>query len=80
MEKHIEMTDHDLKIKIRSEKITFAGNLKLKIYRLLTCFSGKTIKRENKIFFIYKKEALENKYRPCGHCMKEEYKLRKSNQ
>jgi methylphosphotriester-DNA--protein-cysteine methyltransferase len=32
------------------------------------------MKKENRVFFSTEKEALENKYRPCGHCMKASYK------
>ncbi|MCT2564118.1 Ada metal-binding domain-containing protein [Chryseobacterium herbae] len=78
MEKHTEISDIDLRRKIRHKEINFAGNRKLKIYGLLTCSSGKKMKRENRIFFISEKDALENKYRPCGHCMKEEYQLWKN--
>jgi len=31
------------------------------------------MKRENRVFFISKKEATDNGYRPCGHCMKDIY-------
>jgi methylphosphotriester-DNA--protein-cysteine methyltransferase len=31
------------------------------------------MKKENRIFFSSEKEAIENGYRPCGHCMKEKY-------
>jgi len=31
------------------------------------------MKIENRVFFISEKEALDNGYRPCGHCMKSEY-------
>ncbi|PIF46182.1 metal binding Ada-like protein [Chryseobacterium sp. 52] len=75
MERHIEISDSVLRSKIRSGKINFGGNKKLKIYGLLNCFSGKSMKRENRVFFISENEALENKYRPCGHCLKKEYKI-----
>ncbi|WP_223609204.1 Ada metal-binding domain-containing protein [Chryseobacterium sp. OSA05B] len=78
MEKHTEISGIDLRRKIRRGEIHFAGNRNLKIYGLLTCSSGKKMKRENRIFFRSEKDALENKYRPCGHCMKEEYQLWKN--
>jgi len=78
MEKHTEISGIDLRRKIRRRVINFAGNQKLKIYGLLTCTSGKKMKIENRIFFTSEKDALEHKYRPCGHCMKEEYQLWKN--
>lgn len=78
MENHTEITDSALRDKIRKREINFGGNKKLKIYGLLTCKSGKNMKRENRVFFTSEKEALEHKYRPCGHCMKVEYKLWKN--
>jgi methylphosphotriester-DNA--protein-cysteine methyltransferase len=63
-----------LRNKIRSLEIRFAGNKNLKIYGLLQCRSGKRMKRENRVFFATEKEALQNNFRPCGHCMKNEYK------
>lgn len=68
-----------LRSKIRSLEIRFAGNKNLKIYGLLQCRSGKRMKRENRVFFATEKEALQNNFRPCGHCMKNEYKKWKEN-
>jgi methylphosphotriester-DNA--protein-cysteine methyltransferase len=28
----------------------------------------------NRVFFQNEQEALTNGYRPCGHCLREEYK------
>lgn len=71
---HLDITDLDLRSKIKQKEICFGGNRKLKIYGTLRCKSGKRIKRENRVFFVSKNEALKNEYRPCGHCMKAEYK------
>lgn len=73
MEKHIDLSDFVLRSKIRKGEIRFGGNRKLKIYGKLHCASGKRMKRENRVFFVSETEALEHNYRPCGHCMKEEY-------
>ena len=54
--------------------ICFAGNRKLGIYGKLNCSSGKRMKKGNRIFFRTEKEARENGFRPCGNCMKKEYK------
>ncbi len=54
------------------------GNAKLKIYGLLTCSSGKKMKKENRVFFVSEKEAIDLGYRPCGHCMKQRYQIWKN--
>lgn len=73
MTHHSEISDKDLRNKIKQLKIRFGGNRKLKIYGNLFCASGKRMKKENRVFFTSEKEALQNNYRPCGHCMKEQY-------
>ncbi|WP_316759571.1 Ada metal-binding domain-containing protein [Pedobacter aquatilis] len=72
--KHSELTQLILKSKIRNKEICFGGNLRLKIYGKLSCKSGQRMKPENRVFFKTEKEALENGYRPCGHCLKMKYK------
>jgi methylphosphotriester-DNA--protein-cysteine methyltransferase len=74
MVKHVDITDIVLQSRVRRKELVFAGNSKLRIYGRLGCKSGKRMKRENRVFFSSEKEALENNYRPCGHCMKEEYR------
>ncbi len=64
-----------LKSLIRNREIVFGGNIKLKIYGTLKCASGKRMKMENRIFFKSENEAIVAGYRPCGHCMKQEYKI-----
>ncbi|MGO4821282.1 MULTISPECIES: Ada metal-binding domain-containing protein [unclassified Flavobacterium] len=70
---HNQITDTDLQSKIRTQKITFAGNSKLKIYGTLHCKSGKRLKRENRVFFSDEDQAIQNNFRPCGHCIKTQY-------
>ena len=70
---HGEISDIDLRSKIKQQRIRFGGNRKLKIYGTLSCTSGKKMKRENRLFFSSEKEAIANGFRPCGHCMKEQY-------
>ena len=74
MIKHIDLSDSELKTKIKTKEICFGGHVKLKIYGQLNCKSGKRMKRENRVFFTTEKEAIKNDFRPCGHCMKDEYK------
>lgn len=70
---HTEISANDLLRKIKRRQIRLGGNRKLKIYGLLSCNSGKKMKRENRVFFITEEEALQNNYRPCGHCLKDQY-------
>ena len=58
--------------------ITLGGNRKLKIYGTLSCTSGKRMKMVNRVFFASEPEAIENGFRPCGHCMKQKYNKWKS--
>ena len=80
------ITHHDLHVKgftgrrqlaglIRAHVIQFAGNRKLKIYGSLSCGSGKRMKIINRIFFAGEQEAIDNGYRPCGHCLRNKYLL-----
>lgn len=59
---------------IRRGEIVLAGNKRLKIYGRLRCASGKRMRKENRIFFKSEMEAIENGFRPCGHCMKTEFR------
>ncbi len=70
---HSEIPDKYLGSRIRQQEICLGGNRKLKIYGTLSCTSGRKMKRENRVFFSSEKEAVQNGYRPCGHCMKEQY-------
>ena len=74
MIEHSEIPNTLLRAKIKNGEISFGGNKKLKIYGQLFCKSGKRMKQENRIFFGSELEAIENQFRPCGHCMKTEYK------
>lgn len=73
MIKHIEINPVNLLSQIKLKEINFGGNSKLKIYGTLKCKSGKRMNRENRVFFASQNEAIENGFRPCGHCMRIEY-------
>lgn len=79
MIQHIEITNDELRRLIRQRVISHAGNKKLKIYGLLSCSSGKRMKRENRVFFNSVADAVSHGYRPCGHCMPKEYNVWKNN-
>lgn len=55
---------------LREGKITLGGNKRLRIYGTLKCQSGKRMKPINRVFFISEAEAIQEGFRPCGHCMK----------
>jgi len=61
----------------RKGKLAFAGNVRLRIYGTLRCGSGKRMKKSNRVFFESATEAEDAGYRPCGHCLREEYKRKK---
>ncbi|WP_281166870.1 Ada metal-binding domain-containing protein [Segetibacter koreensis] len=48
--------------------------MKLKIYGKLNCISGKRMLKQNRVFFCTEAEAIKNGFRPCGHCMRSDYK------
>jgi methylphosphotriester-DNA--protein-cysteine methyltransferase len=74
MIQHSAISDINLRNKIRQDEIHFGGNKRLKIYGKLQCTSGKKLNRENRVFFVSQEEAIQNGFRPCGHCMWAEYK------
>ena len=78
MIKYLEIDDIDLHQKIKSKEILFAGNLNLKIYGTLHCKSGKRMNRENRVFFKTLAQAKSQGFRPCGNCMRADYKIWKN--
>lgn len=70
---HEELTNKEFKVLIRSKQLNLAGNARLKIFGLLTCSSGKRMKKENRVFFKSETEAIQFGFRPCGHCLREKY-------
>ena len=80
MIRHRDWTDRELRAKIKQGSVRFGGNKRLGIYGTLRCRSGKRMKRANRVFFSTREEAEKKGYRPCGHCMKEEYLRWKTQQ
>lgn len=74
MIRHVEIKDIELRKMIKNHIVSFAGNSKLKIYGRLDCKSGKRMKIENRVFFVSEAEAIRQGFRPCGNCLKEQYK------
>lgn len=71
---HTEISDKELWKRIKQNEICFGGNRRLGIYGKLNCSSGKRMKKGNRVFFRSEKEAMEQGFRRCGHCMNKEYK------
>ena len=71
---HQELSDIEILRLIRQKVISMGGHKNLKIYGTLKCKSGKRMKKENRVFFLSEKEAMEQGYRPCGNCMNYQYK------
>ena len=71
---HKKISDTALRILIRHGKILMGGNIQQKIYGILQCRSGKKMKKDNRVFFGAEQEAIFFGYRPCGHCMRNEYR------
>jgi len=59
---------------IRKADVLLGGNKKFKIYGRLSCGWGKRMKKENRVFFKSEREAVEEGYRPCAHCLKTKYR------
>ncbi|WP_313777810.1 Ada metal-binding domain-containing protein [Flagellimonas meishanensis] len=70
---HSEISATSLFKALRDNEIKWAGNRKLKIYGTLRCKSGKRMKMENRMLFNSEEEAIQQGYRPCGHCMQKAY-------
>lgn len=65
---HKHLTEEELKRLLRKGEILLVGNMRLKIYGTLRCYSGKRMKRENRVFFRDEEEARLLGYRPCKNC------------
>ena len=74
MLRHTDITDSQVISKIRTGEIRYGGNSRLKIFGRLNCRSGKRMKKANRVFFHSYSEAIQECFRPCGHCMYKEYR------
>ena len=74
MIRHSELEDRDLWRALKSGTIRWGGHRGLRIYGRLDCWSGRRMQRRNRVFFESADGAEKCGYRPCGHCMKEEYR------
>ena len=76
---HNDINPRTLVGRIKRRQINFAGNKKLRNYGLLTCSSGKRMKKENRVFFFDEHDAAAHGFRPCGHCLKKKYNIWKTS-
>lgn len=77
---HTTLNDKELFSLVHAGKIRYGGYLPGKIFGLLSCRSGKRMKRCNRVFFESMQAAVDAGFRPCAHCMTHEYRLwKKSN-
>ncbi|MBA3828227.1 MAG: metal-binding protein [Taibaiella sp.] len=72
---HSDITDKELATRFRNRAVLLGGNRCLNIYGRLNCKSGKRMKKGNRVFFASVQEAVDNGFRPCRHCMANNYKL-----
>jgi hypothetical protein len=73
-------TSRKLSESINNGLICLGGNRNLKIYGTLHCASGKRMQQKNRVFFSSEQEAIASGFRPCGHCMRNAYRIWKENQ
>lgn len=78
MIKHTDIDDAELYQRIKQKEIAYGGNFNLKIYGTLQCKSGKRMKTKNRVFFKTTEQAKEIGFRPCGHCLRTDYKIWKN--
>lgn len=76
---HSKLSNEEFRSFIRKREIKLGGNKQLRIYGTLSCRSGKRMKKENRVFFTSGEEAIREGYRPCGHCMKKEFRTWQEN-
>lgn len=76
-----ELLDSEGKTYLSETPGTLGGNRKLKIYGQLNCYSAlSTIRRfpgsyeKSRVFFADERTALAAGYRPCGNCMRTQYR------
>ncbi|MHA3786670.1 Ada metal-binding domain-containing protein [Flavobacterium hauense] len=79
MIEHSQLSATELRALIKAGVLTLGGNKKLKIFGQLNCSSGKRMLKENRVFFTSAHEAKYFGYRPCGHYMKQDYKIWKQD-
>ena len=52
----------------QQEDAKYIGNSETKVFHTLDCGHGKRIKKENRVYFKTRAEAIEAEYTPCKVC------------
>ena len=79
MTRQLDISPKEIRKRIRSGDIRWAGHGQFKIFGKLNCASGKRMKKENRVFFKTSANARQLGFRPCGHCMRDAYEAWKRN-
>lgn len=72
---HTDLTKAQLFSSLRAGRIRLAGNRRLRIYGRLDCTSGRRMLTDNRVFFASEVAAQALGFRPCGHCLRDEYRI-----
>jgi hypothetical protein len=65
---------------------SFGGNSRMNIYGRLDCSSARravargSTYQKHRVFFADEATAIAAGYRPCGNCMRQQYKIWRANQ
>ena len=86
MAKTYKLLGEDRQIYSSATPGTLGGNGQMKIYGKLNCSSamravaaGNTYQK-HRVFFVDEATAIAAGYRPCGNCLREQYKTWRTNQ
>ena len=73
MIRHDAIDDDDLRQLIVTGHIRYGGKGRLRLYGRLDCTSRRRRKGASRVFFGDAAEAWEAGFRPCGHCLRDDY-------
>lgn len=86
MSKTYRLLDRDRKLYSSDAPGLLGGNGRMKVYGQLDCSSAKrpvaagNTYQKHRVFFADEATAIAAGYRPCGNCMREQYKAWKASQ
>ncbi|WP_046244668.1 Ada metal-binding domain-containing protein [Hymenobacter terrenus] len=78
MHAHDTLAPPELRRLIRASEVAWAGHRGLKIYGTLKCPAGKRMHKKNRVFFGSAAAAVAAGYRPCGTCLRAQYRAWKA--
>ncbi len=70
---HSNLTKAEIRALIADGTIVLGGNKRARIYGRLDCKQGKRLLPEDRVFFSSRQEAIDEGYRPCYSCLRQEY-------